>query len=203
MVCKKENIVLCSISVLALALMIGGCGESEASYEIGNTGPAGGLIFYIDDANAHTWTYLEAAPHTWIGGAYYHANATWGPEGEAIGESAQGTAIGDGRANTTVIVNWLEDKPESGRAAQVADGLELGGYSDWFLPSIDELDQMYLNLHERGIGSFTNNRYWSSSEYPGEGTPSNNNARVLNFNTGDLEPGSKSTSAWVRPIRAF
>ncbi len=38
-----------------------GGGSSEATYAIGDTGPAGGLIFYIDEAGEYDWTYLEVA----------------------------------------------------------------------------------------------------------------------------------------------
>lgn len=38
------------------------------------------------------------------------------------------------------------------------------GYNDIFLPSLDELNQMRLQLHAYGVGSFSDNPYWSSTE---------------------------------------
>jgi hypothetical protein len=65
------------------------------------------------------------------------------------------------------------------RAAWLCDLLESGGYDDWFLPSKTELNLIYLNLRERGLGGFTNEWYWSSSEN------SDRSAWTQNFGTGN------------------
>jgi len=70
------------------------------------------------------------------------------------------TAIGAGQANTTAIVG--QAGCTSG-AAYLCHDLVEGGYSDWYLPSRDELDQMYLS--KDAIGGFEPFNYWSSSEY--------------------------------------
>ena len=41
--------------------------------------------------------------------------------------------------------------------------LTVGGHNDWFLPSKDELDKLYIN--KVAIGGFADYYYWSSSEY--------------------------------------
>jgi hypothetical protein len=43
--------------------------------------------------------------------------------------------------------------------------LNFGEFNDWFLPSKDELDLMYQKLKRNEIGGFSDDWYWSSSEY--------------------------------------
>jgi len=44
----------------------------------------------------------------------------------------------------------------------LCDDLVFNGYSDWYLPSSDELNKLYLN--KSAVGGFSNTFYWSSTE---------------------------------------
>ena len=69
---------------------------------------------------------------------------------------------------------------------------------DWFLPSKDEKDEMYTELHLQGVGGFTNAKYWTSSEYDGL------NAWYQDFSTGGQNGHSKNTPTdYVRACRSF
>ncbi len=80
----------------------------------------------------------------------------WGCAGTAT-SGADSQAIGTGAQNTLDIVN-----AGCGGAAQACANLVLNGYSDWFLPSGYELQQLHNN--RISIGGFQNDFYWSSSE---------------------------------------
>jgi hypothetical protein len=75
-----------------------------------------------------------------------------------------------------------------------------GGNTDWYLlPSIDELNKLYLN--KVAIGGFADYPYWSSSEKDG-----NNSLYVwmLNFTNGSINSGNnKSAGLYVRVVRSF
>jgi hypothetical protein len=129
------------------------------SYEIGEKGPAGGWIFYDKGNNDGGWRYLEAAPASTEGKDIQWASNEGNVQGTRI-------EIGSGKKNTQLIMEASVQTGENMAAARLCDRLRTGGYDDWFLPSKAELGLMYLNLKTEGIGGFSNDWYWSSSESP-------------------------------------
>jgi len=118
---------------------------------VGCQGPAGGLIFY--DRGSYTvgdpygdWRYMEAAPQSG------ETSVGWGP---SVAVSGTSSAMGDGLANTAVAVAWLSTQGSTGMSAQYCDAYTYDGCSDWFLPSKDELYEMYSGLHLNGLGGFS------------------------------------------------
>ena len=180
-----KKVILFLVLSLTLSAVIGlaGCG--------GPTTPllTGGLIFYDKGSYSDGWRYLEAAPASteWV--------EQWGSYGTLIGGTGMG--IGTGQSNTTKIVTWLNSHSETNRAAQLCDALVYGGYSDWFLPSKDELNLMYIYLKIFGVGGFAGTRYWSSSEYKADG------AWFQIFSYGSQSFKDKYYTLRVRAVRAF
>ena len=117
---------------------------------------------------------------------------------------AAGTTIGTGSQNTTDILSSCAAAgcPTSGIAAKLCDDLVEGGYSDWYLPSSDELSKLYLNKNT--ITGFSQNFYWSSSKHVYPSDP-DKYAKYVNFNNGAGEVGynSKTSTYSVRAIRSF
>ena len=134
-------------------------------YEIGDTGPAGGIVFYAKPAYSDGWRYLEAAPaDIEIGGVY---RFQWGAY-DYLWTEGTSEAIGTGKENTDIIVAKLAELDETNRAAQVCAAYTLNEYNDWFLPSRYELNEMYINRVV--IGGFDISGwpyYWSSTAYEG------------------------------------
>jgi hypothetical protein len=120
------------------------------------------------------------------------SGSEWGCAGTTIGGTQSG--IGYGAANTTAIVNGCA---EAGIAARICDDLVLNGYSDWHLPSIDELEQLYLNLYVNGIGGFNSAYYWSSTE------DNANWAWLFPIASGNAFHTNKDSITDVRAVRAF
>jgi len=156
---------------------------------IGDTGPAGGIVFYDKGRHSDGWRYLEAAP------ASTECKKKWSSYLILIGGTKVG--IGTGQSNTTKIVTWLNSHSETDRAAQICDALTEGGYSDWFLPSKDELNLMYTNLKVFDIGGFPEDAYWSSSE------DDSLSAWFQRFQSGEQDDGHKGATGRVRAVRAF
>jgi hypothetical protein len=84
-------------------------------------------------------------------------------------------------------------------AKTACDELILNGYSDWHLPSKEELNALYVNLKQLGVGDFANDSYWSSTEY------TKGYARTKNFSNGEqyYDSGSRFNESSVRAVRVF
>ncbi len=180
--------------------------ESTTTYAVGDTGPAGGIVFYDKGYYSNGWRYLEAAPSD-VDTSYHifgFYRATANSEYKMTGTA---TLIGAGRINTEMLVKTMGDSAyktyekggdtTSDYAAKNCADYTSGGYSDWFLPSKDELDLIYDNLHLKSIGSFSGYYYWSSSENSGY------SAWTQYFYSGGQYSDSRRGSNYVRPVRAF
>lgn len=169
---------------------------------VGNTGPGGGIVFYVQASGgtftcgatlASTCKYLEAAPTSGTN-AWTDATYAWsGNTSYLIGSTAQGTAIGSGRKNTTAMNTQNSTAGKAGTIALAYRGPN--NLSDWYLPSKDELNQLYLNKTTVGCSASS---YWSSSE------TDSNYAWYQLFNLGNQSSyGYKINTYYVRPVRAF
>jgi TolB-like protein len=167
--------------------------NSGQVYKIGDLGPAGGLVFYDKGVFSNGWRYLEAAP------VETEFTAPWGAFQKNV--SGTGTAVGGGKRNTQLIIDRLKQLGESGNAAQLCVSLDFDGYKDWFLPCKDELNLMYRNLKSKGLGGFSSDWYWSSSETHSMA------AWVQKFSNGEQysyhDGGNKPFTFFVRAVRAF
>ena len=112
--------------------------------------------------------------------------------GSFVTTNATATILGAGNANTNVIVTA---QGVGTYAAKLCYDLTLNGYSDWYLPSQDELNKLYLN--KTLIGGFTNNIYWSSTEV------NSSFVWIQYFDTGNQNYSFKNSSGYVRAIRSF
>ncbi|GFO72753.1 trimeric autotransporter adhesin [Bathymodiolus japonicus methanotrophic gill symbiont] len=120
-------------------------------YDPGDTGPAGGFVFYVTNSGFHG---LEAAPND-------QNMSKWGCAGI---DSTKKAGLYTGKENTKTI---LKQTCGGNTAAKVASNYELNGFRDWYLPSKYELELMFAYLYRGGTGNFLaslDHYYWSSSE---------------------------------------
>lgn len=211
---RKRAIHLSIVVALASSLLSFVATPATATdapaYNVGDTGPGGGIIFYYSAAGfacgptrSSTCKYLEAAPSGWNGGGTdpraKWANAYGVVNNGSSPETATATGIGWGYRNTRAIIR--AGNTDTGTAAALSDShtVTVGGVivDDWYLPSKDELNEMYIERAKIG-GFVTADYYWASTDLE------TNNAVRQYFNGGDNSSGAgKLGGLLVRPIRAF
>ena len=190
-------------------------------YKIGNTGPAGGKIFYVatDGITIQGYTgatgsfaeytayYLEAAPANETASRWQSSTAannslidgitTWANATER--DAGLAASIGVGRKDTQTIVNSAAFASLTDTAAQRCANKSLNGFTDWFLPSLGELNEFYKLKGQAGVPQ--TGFFWSSSQY------SNNLAWGQHFLDGgqyyNYGDGKNYASGNVRAVRAF
>ena len=172
-----------SIAIANMGFVTGS--GSPCSLSIGDT-YQGGIIFYLDGTGCHGLVARatdEPYYYQWSTADFY----TW----------AYANGISGGAQNTKKSLASAIANGSTCEAASFCDNLTSDGYTDWYLPSKDELDMMYVNLHLQGLGSFTIAYYWSSTE------SGNGMAWAQFFLNGFYLDSSKSATNLVRAVRAF
>lgn len=115
-------------------------------YFIGEEGPAGGIVYYDKGVYSNGWRYLEMAPEGWYGATDPWVDLEWGCYQTLVGGTS--TNIGTGKENTDAIL--AKGCADLGTAVMLAAEADINGYTDWFLPSRDELSAIYANLFNLG-----------------------------------------------------
>ena len=210
-------------TTIALTCATGG------SCAVGEIGPGGGKVFYAavgtfaspgsacntaGVGGISTCKYLEAAPTTG-GSAWTDVVRTWATTAKqnsaVIG--ADGTAIGTGYQNTSDIAAQAGNDAATSAAVEARAYRGPSNFSDWFLPSKDELNELCKYARNTGQAAgggivctggssatargFENANHWSSSE------GDFNFAWIQAFWSGDQNGTGKGTGLFVRPVRAF
>jgi hypothetical protein len=158
---------------------------AASGYKIGDTGPAGGIIFYVKSNNIGGWRYLEAAP----------ANTEKTAPSSYDRNFDRSRKVGDGKENTKKFMEVFEREGGGiNTAAWLCNDLNINGFNDWYLPSLDELLYMYNNLYSKGLGGFKNAKYWASSGY---------GAYYINFSDGSQDFTFGNSKYQVRAVRQF
>lgn len=134
-----------------------------------------------------------------IGTGFIFAEDSTHSESLELGDKHAGGIIFylDGKGGGLAAAPEDQGEYEWNEAKIVCQELSLNGYDDWFLPSKDELNLMYENLHEKGLAGFTDYNYWSSSEN------NNNGVWFQKFVNGNQDFSVKYGYYMVRAVRAF
>jgi hypothetical protein len=186
---------------------IGTSAASDASSSIIPVSPVGdfyqgGVIFYLFEPG--DTGYVAGETHGLIAAVADQSSGIRWYKGSYSTTGATATAIGAGSANTDTIIT-VQGATETSYAAGLARAYTGGGYTDWFLPSKDELIKMYLKKGDinttalaNGGSNFATVYYWSSTE------AGKYDAWIKFFSNANSQGfGDKSFTYNVRVIRVF
>jgi len=170
----------------------------------GSTTNNNGFVHYIGELYGggivgSLWKDSQGIEHglivslTNIGTSQVWSNVTQ----SVIGINAQSTT--EGQTNTTAIINQVG---HTNSAAKLCDDYSAGGFSDWYLPAILELQECY-NAHftinrilgtANGLdmGFYSPRNYWSSTEGINFGGAGDTPVFVIYNNIGDIGIGTNS-----------
>jgi len=175
--------------------------SSLTTYTTGQVGPNNGIIAHVKDTFSEGWKYIELSNEDLT-------QEEWGCTNASI-NLANNNEIGTGLMNSIGIANYHEEinyfsnpnlcsNLNNGTVTAKTALLSTPTINNWFLPSIEELQLLYSNLHLNGQGNFDNAIYWSSTQ------ASINTAFGLDFSTGTIVQVPKnSTTAKSRKIIYF
>ena len=149
----------------------------------------GGVIAWFDESRQHG---LIAASEDQSDGI------SWMNAGVPLEKENLQYAIGTGKSNTETIV---QRHGNGTYAAKLCYDLVLNGYSDWFLPSKDELNLLFLN--REAIGGFEADLYWSSSDETNEYGHTGAWYQVFRNTLGRQNWHGKANKHRVRAVRYF
>ncbi len=159
--------------------------------KVGDIGPGGGIIVYVSPS-IQTWgRYIEAAPKGWYLGRLDPQKKPFCPDRTNSGTDFVNTKsqIGSGLSNSIAIKRLC---PYGGAVAD-AMAYQGNGLSDWFLPSMDELNELYYSRAKIGLEE---SWYWSST------TSQYYQITSLFVPSGILEGNSSATNDHkIRPVR--
>ena len=185
-------------------MSIGG-GSSSFEYKVGDTGPGGGIIFFVDRYDEYPgFTYLEVGPSSSESAIPWAQTSPANYSNTAV-DGAKLKTIGGGYQNSLDIINQGNNNPATCAAKYCRTFTGPGPETDWYLPSIGELILLHNAIHVNlGLGGFTESgEYWSSTETsfdPGS-------AFFVGFGMGNRSYTSKNAGYGggqiARPIRRF
>jgi hypothetical protein len=158
------------------------------SCAVGDIGPAGGRIIYVNPTQSNEYDFVEAAP-TDIAPTLWCA----GPKAN--------TVIGSGSAyrdlSSALTVSNVQLRNCTSGAGTSAQNYSANGISGWQIPNYSLVDLMRTALFNNNLGNFISTDYLTANE------ASSTQYVTVSMTNGGLSYPDKSTATRLRPVRFF